>query len=119
VLDEQPEFVEQPSDGVTYAEKISAEDRTLDPSRSALELERAVRALNPHIGARIALPDGTMLGVRSANARMDGPDEPGAFSTDDGRLVVGTPDGGLELREVQPPGGRPMPAEDFLRGRAL
>ena len=49
---------------------------------------------------------------------MDGP-EPGAFSTDGGRLVVGTPDGGLELREVQPPGGRAMPAEDFLRGRAL
>jgi methionyl-tRNA formyltransferase len=117
-LDEQPEFEPQPEDGVTYADKIGPDDRTLDPSRPAGELERTVRALTPHIGARIALPDGTLIGVRAATVRMDGP-EPGTFSSDDGRLVVGTPDGGLELREVQPPGGRPMAAEDFLRGRPL
>jgi methionyl-tRNA formyltransferase len=117
-LEEEPEFEPQPEDGATYADKIGAEDRTLDPSRTAGELERQVRALTPHIGARIALPDGTLLGVRAANARMDGP-QPGTLATDGGRLVVGTPDGGLELREVQPPGGRPMAAEDFLRGRAL
>jgi hypothetical protein len=41
---------------VTYADKITAADRTLDPAtRPADELERAVRALTPHIGARIAL----------------------------------------------------------------
>jgi methionyl-tRNA formyltransferase len=32
---------------------------------------------------------------------------------------VGTPDGVLELLEIQPPGGRPMAAADFLRGRSL
>jgi methionyl-tRNA formyltransferase len=117
-LDTEPEFEPQPEEGVTYAEKITAADRTLDPQRPASELERVVRALTPHIGARIALPDGTMLGVRSAAVRMDGP-EPGTFSTEGGRLVVGTPDGGLELREVQPPGKRVMPAEDWLRGRPL
>jgi methionyl-tRNA formyltransferase len=117
-LEERPEFVEQPSEGVTYADKITGEDRTLDPSRPAPELERVVRALTPHIGARIALPDGAFLGVRSAGVRMDGP-PPGEFSATDGRLVVGTPDGGLELREVQPPGGKPMAAEDYLRGRPL
>ena len=117
-LDERPEFTPQAGDGATYADKIGPGDRTLDPARPAGELERVVRALTPHIGARIALPDGAMLGVRAARVRMDGP-APGTFSGEDGRLVVGTPDGGLELREVQPPGGRPMPAEDFLRGRAL
>jgi len=63
---EPPAFVEQDEAGVTYAEKIAAEDRQLDPERSAVELERVVRALHPHIGARIALPDGSMLGVRAA-----------------------------------------------------
>jgi methionyl-tRNA formyltransferase len=43
----------------------------------------------------------------------------GTFAGDDGRLRVGTVDGVLELLEVQPPGGRPMAAADFLRGRAL
>ena len=52
--------------GSTYAEKIVPEDRLLDPSRTAVELERTVRALHPHIGARVALADGTLLGVHRA-----------------------------------------------------
>ena len=67
-LDERPPFVEQPDEGVTYAEKITAEDRLLDPARAAVELERTVRALSPHIGARVALPDGPLLGVHWARA---------------------------------------------------
>jgi methionyl-tRNA formyltransferase len=35
-----------------------------------------------------------------------------------GPLVVPTADGALELLEVQPPGGRPMDAAAYLRGRA-
>ena len=39
----------------TYAEKITAADRVLDPARPARELHDRVRALSPHIGARLAL----------------------------------------------------------------
>jgi methionyl-tRNA formyltransferase len=95
-LDERPPYVEQPEDGATYAEKITAEDRTLDPDAPAEVNERIVRALHPHIGARLPLPDGSFLGV--LRARVAG-------------------DGSLELLEVQPPGGRPMPYDDYLRGR--
>jgi methionyl-tRNA formyltransferase len=59
-------FTEQAEQGITYAEKITAADRLLDPTRPAIELERQVRALAPHIGARIALPDGELLGVQQA-----------------------------------------------------
>src|SRR6202011_5611264 len=65
-LEERPPFAEQPEEGVTYAEKIGPEERLLDPGRPAIELERVVRALHPHIGAQVALEDGTLLGVRSA-----------------------------------------------------
>jgi methionyl-tRNA formyltransferase len=61
-----PAFAEQDETGVTYAEKIGPEDRLLDPARPASELERVVRALHPHIGARVALADGTLLGVHRA-----------------------------------------------------
>ena len=44
---------------MTYAEKISGADRTLDPAAPAEEQERVVRALQPHIGARLPLPDGS------------------------------------------------------------
>jgi methionyl-tRNA formyltransferase len=93
-LDERPPFSDQDEAGVTYAEKIGPQDRTLDLSRPAVENERIVRALTPHIGARIELPSGQFLGVRAARA------------TDDR----------LELLEVQPAGGRPMAYADYVRG---
>ena len=104
-LDERPDPVEQPQEGVTYAEKITAADRTLDPSRPAAELERTVRALTPHIGARVEW-NGTLLGVRRARVADER----------SGPLVLPTAEGGLELLEVQPPGGRPMDAAAYVRG---
>jgi methionyl-tRNA formyltransferase len=96
-LDERPPFAEQDDAGATYAEKITAEDRTLDPAAPAAVNERIVRALHPHIGARLPLPDGSFLGVRRARVADDG---------------------SFELLEVQPPGGRPMAYADYLRGHA-
>lgn len=94
-LDERPPFVEQDETLVTYADKIGPDDRTLDLARAPLENERIVRALHPHIGARIQLADGSFLGVHAARARADGR---------------------LELLEVQPAGGRPMAYADYVRG---
>jgi len=118
VMDERPPFAEQPEDGVTYAEKITAGDRTLDPARPAVELERVVRALRPHIGARAELPGGDeFVGVWAATVVADGA-APGAGLRRDGeRLLLDTADAALELTEVQPPGGRRMPAAEWLRGR--
>jgi methionyl-tRNA formyltransferase len=120
---EPPRWVEQPEEGTTYAEKIAADDRVLNPGRTALELERQVRALHPHIGARLALADGTLLGVCRAQALPDGPPAGTLASIGaSGRphhLLYGTSEGALELLEVQPPGGRPMDAEAYLRGHAL
>jgi methionyl-tRNA formyltransferase len=116
------EFVEQDEVGVTYAEKITPEDRLLDPSRSAAELERVVRALSPHIGARVQLPDGSMMGVHAAavaeagDANGDRP--PGVFERD-GHLLLACEGGALELLRVQPPGARAMDAGAYLRGRGL
>jgi methionyl-tRNA formyltransferase len=112
VLDEGAKCESQPTEGITLADKITAEDRRLDPSRSAPELERRVRALNPHVGTWLELPDGDRLGVRRAKA-SDGNREPGVLAVDDGRLYLGD----LELLEVQPAGGRPMEAPAWLRGQ--
>jgi methionyl-tRNA formyltransferase len=109
-LDERPPFIDQGDEGVTYAEKITAADRDLDPATPSEEAERRVRALRPHIGARTALPDGSFLGVW--DARVAGAN-PAGLRADGGRLFLG----GLELLEVQSPGGRRMPAAEWLRGR--
>jgi methionyl-tRNA formyltransferase len=115
-LDERPPFVEQDESQVTYAHKIEAADRALDGRRTPEELERVVRALRPHIGARIAHPDGDFLGVVAARVVDDGP-EAGRVRAGGGRLLLGAQGGALELTEIRPPGSRPRAAADWLRGR--
>ena len=113
------EPTEQDDSEATYAEKISAEDRVLDPRRDAATLERVVRALEPHIGARVALTDGEMLGVRHAAVVPDtGSAPPGVFARD-GRLLLGCSPGELELLRVVPPGAREMDGAAYLRGHGL
>ena len=115
-LDEAPPFFEQPTEGVTLADKIAPEDRRLDPERwPAVAVWRRVRALNPHVGAYLEL-GGERLGVRRAAAVVDDV-APGVPVARNGRLLVGCREGAIELIEVLPAGGRPMPAGDYLRGR--
>jgi methionyl-tRNA formyltransferase len=95
VLKGTPHFAEQDESGVTYAEKIGPADRTLDMTKTPEENVRIVRALNPHIGARMLLEDGSFLGVIEAAANTDG---------------------SLELVTVQPPGRKPMAYTDYVRG---
>jgi methionyl-tRNA formyltransferase len=83
----------QPDEGVTYADKITPDDRELDLSRPPEELVRRVRALSPHIGARAEL-NGRAVTIWKARV------EEGRF------LPV----------EVQPDGRRRMTYEEFLRG---
>jgi methionyl-tRNA formyltransferase len=108
-------FTEQDDSRATYAEKVAPDERHLDPSRGAPELERIVRALTPHIGAYLELDGGERLGVRAARAVPDGP-AAGAIEARDAELLLGSSDGALRLDVVQPSGGRPMSAADFLRG---
>ena len=128
-LEESPPFVEQPQGGVTYAEKLGTDDRLLDPSKPAVELERVVRALHPHIGARVALADGTLLGVHRAALLQNNeaalldeykpPADTLGPSAREDRLLLGCDPGVLELLVVQPPGGRAMDASAYLRGHGL
>jgi len=88
-----PQLRAQPSEGVTYAEKIRPEDRELDWSRPPQELLNRIRGLSPHIGARAELHGRPVTIWR---ARVE-----------DGKLVP---------VEVQPDGRRRMSYDEFLRG---
>ncbi|MBV8258742.1 MAG: methionyl-tRNA formyltransferase [Actinobacteria bacterium] len=91
LAEDTPRFVPQADDGVTYAEKIGPADRELDLSRPAPELVNRVRALSPHIGARL----GDLIVWRARVAE----------------------DGSFEPVEVQPAGGKRMAYDAYLRGR--
>jgi methionyl-tRNA formyltransferase len=112
------EFAEQDEDGVTYAEKVDSAERRLDPSRPAPELAAKVRALNPHVGTYLETRDGERLGVRQVTA-VEEEAAPGQMEARDGALLLGCGEGALRLDVVQPPGGRPMAADAYLRGHRL
>ena len=111
-------FEEQGEEGVAYAEKIAPEERRLDPGRPAAELAATVRALTPHVGAYLQTADGERLGVRRARA-VDVSVKTGMVKSEWGVLLVGCCRGALRLEVVQPPGGKPMPVDAYLRGHPL
>ncbi len=112
------EFTEQDEDAVTYAEKIDSAERRLDPLRPAAELAARVRALTPHVGAYLETADGERLGVRKARA-VDVSVRAGAVKSEWGAMLVGCCRGALRLDVVQPPGGKPMGVDAYLRGHQL
>jgi methionyl-tRNA formyltransferase len=111
------ELEPQDDAAATYAEKIEPSERRLDPALPAIELERTVRALSPHVGAYVELGDGERLGVLRARA-VPGELPTGSFDGAGG-LVLGCADGALRLVEVRPAGGRAMDGEAYVRGRGV
>jgi methionyl-tRNA formyltransferase len=108
---ERPHPRPQPEAGVTYAHKIGPADRTLNWSRPAEELDRVVRALSPHIGARGLLDDKPYV-IWRARPLASGPGA-GVVAPP---LVVGCGRGALQLLELQPAGKRRMSADELMRG---
>jgi methionyl-tRNA formyltransferase len=111
-------FVEQDDEEATYAEKIEPAERRLDPGRPAAELARTVRALTPHVGAYLEAGDENRFGVRRARA-VDVSVKQGEMKAEWGALLLGCGRGALRLEVVQPPGGRPMAADAYLRGHPV
>jgi len=109
------EFSPQPSEGETYAERIVAADRILDQIMSATDAERKIRALRPHIGARLMLPSGDFLGVREGLVADTGL-LAGEVREVDGELLAGFSSGALRITRLIPAGGREMDASEWLRG---
>ena len=106
----------QPSEGVTYAAKISPEEARLDWRRPADELERAVRAFNPVPGAWALLPNGERLKILSAQI-SDAKGEAGTIL--DEHLTIACGAGALRPLLVQRQGKRAMETGELLRGLAL
>jgi methionyl-tRNA formyltransferase len=97
--------------GETYAKKISSEEQRIDWSMSAVQIHRQVRALRS-----FAVVSGTRIKILEVSL-VDGDATlaPGEVESD---CYVGTGQGDLLLVRVQPEGKGPMPAADWMRGRA-
>ena len=108
----------QPADGVTYAAKIGKAEASIDWNRPAVELERAIRAFNPFPGA-VATLQQTPVKLWRARA-IDAAGTPGEVLLAEGAgVIVACGEGALCITELQKPGGKRLPAADFLRGMPI
>lgn len=98
----------------TYASRLSTDEAALDLSRPAVELAAAIRAFNPRPGAHVSRQGQRFKILRARPAPGSLPI--GELAVDDGRILLGTGEGTLELTVVQPAGSRAMAAVDWARG---
>ena len=110
-------FTPQASEGVTYAAKIEKAEASMDFGRSAIELDRQVRAFNPWPIAETRFA-GEVLRVHRARAlREDAGAAPGTvlgLGADGLRVAAGQ--GVLALQQVQRAGRKPVTAREFCNG---
>jgi methionyl-tRNA formyltransferase len=106
------EPVPQPEEGVTYAPKIEKQEAKLDFRRSAVEVERQVRAFNPMPGAFIEFKEERVKVHRAEVSALAGP--PGAVL--DSRLTIACAEGSIIPTLVQRAGRGAMSVEELLRG---
>ena len=110
-----PAPVAQPEAGATYAAKLVRDDGRIDWRHDAAALDRQIRALNPWPGTFTGL-DGAVLKILAATP-VAGSGVPGTVI--DADLTVACGAGALRLLKVQAPGRAAMPADAYLRGRAV
>jgi methionyl-tRNA formyltransferase len=107
----------QPADGVTYAKKLTRDEGRLDWRKPAVELERAVRALNPAPGVWFERGGERIKVLAAAPLEIRGSAPPGTVL--DGALTVACGTGALRLSRLQRAGRAAVDAEAFLRGYTL
>lgn len=113
----------QPAEGVTYAEKIAKDEAPLDLRRPAAALANQVRAFNPFPGATVQVGD-TVIKCWQAvplAAASSLPHPPGTVLAADaaGVLIACGEGSALQVTELQKPGGRRQPAQQFLQALPL
>jgi methionyl-tRNA formyltransferase len=105
----------QPSEGVTYAEKISKSESRIAWARLGREVHNHIRGLSTWPGAWFEY-DGVRIKVlRSSLAQGSG--APGTVLDD--KLTIACGAGAVRLRQVQRAGRAPMSADEFLRGARI
>lgn len=102
---------------VTHAAKLTKEMEILDPTQTAAQLDRQVRALAPWPGTSLFLKElGVRLKVKAARPRIDISGPMARIFEKNGMVLLGTAEGSLELTRVQWDGKKETDVAAFLNG---
>jgi methionyl-tRNA formyltransferase len=106
--------VPQPTDGVSYAPKVTPDDAHVDWAQPALAVDRLVRSCTPDPGAWTSIREERLKLGPVLPVTGDLP--PGVVHVTGDGVLVGTATTPVALGTVQPAGRRPVPAADWARG---
>lgn len=109
----------QTEENTCYAKMLNKKLGNIDWNKSAVEIERLIRGLNPWPSA-YTFYNGKMVKIWSATVgeAVDGKDA-GEIVCRDGKIVVATGDKELILDEIQLQGKKRMATDAFLRGYTI
>jgi methionyl-tRNA formyltransferase len=112
-------FSPQPSEGVTYAAKITKEETRVNWTKPGSEVHNQIRGLSPFPGAWFeALLAGKAERIKVLRSvQVPGKGDPGQLL--DANLTVACASQAVRLTQVQRAGKKPMGGADFLRGFPL
>jgi len=110
-------LMEQDEERATYCRRLSKADGVLDFTSPAPEIAARINGLTPWPGCSVDI-GGTPVKIGLAGIHEHGTtDTPGkVLGSERGAVLVATGSGILQLRRLQRPGGRMLPASEFLRG---
>jgi len=109
--------VPQPTDGVTYAPRLTRDDGRIDWAQGAVQIDRQIRGLTPWPGTWTTL-DGTVIKIGAAQRLTTTHAEQPGRTLDDA-LTVACGEGAIRITQLQRPGRGMMAARDFLRGHPV
>ncbi|MBK9443022.1 MAG: methionyl-tRNA formyltransferase [Comamonadaceae bacterium] len=111
--------VQQPSQGITYANKIDKHEATIHWAQPAQAIVWRVRAFNPFPVANTVLA-GETLKIWAAQLGGAAPTSDSHFGTilsvAHTGITIAAMNSEVVLTELQRPGGKRLPAADFVRG---
>jgi methionyl-tRNA formyltransferase len=112
--------VPQPTEGVTYARKLVRPEAWIDFTLDAFALERKVRAFDPFPGACAALDGVTLKFWRAHAASTPAGVAPGTIVDASATgLHISCGKGMLIVTELQRPGSKRLPVQEFLSGNPI
>ncbi|MFC1687338.1 methionyl-tRNA formyltransferase [Patescibacteria group bacterium] len=100
----------------TFCKQLSKKDGQIDWSKSAIEIDRFIRAMTPWPGAYTSLKGSNLIILSSHCIEKNTSKDYGILSTTDDELVVSTTQGSLVVDTLQQEGKKKLSASQFING---
>jgi len=118
IEDGEVQAVPQPTDGVTYAPKVTVDDARVSFTDPAAAVDRLIRAVTPDPGAWTEFR-GDRLKLGPVTVVDEPALPPGELRIERKRVLAGTATKPVRLGEVQAQGKKRMAATDWARGTRI